>query len=191
VTIKELDSFQALAIKGYRIIEPENVVRRVTCGNRRNIRKTGIPSEFEPPGLRSGRDAELEHFKEAYMPAVYHRDRPIIRSASGELSLSMVVNRDVGASSLSVWVTCHEPGEVVPLHTHTVEEVLTFISGEGIATLGAETIPVCADMSLVVPPGTPHGYRNTGAEPLRLVITLADPDARLGKLVEANPAPSA
>jgi mannose-6-phosphate isomerase-like protein (cupin superfamily) len=133
----------------------------------------------------------LEHFKEAYMPAVYHRDRPIIRSASGELSLSMVVNRDVGASSLSVWVTCHEPGEVVPLHTHTVEEVLTFISGEGIATLGAETIPVCADMSLVVPPGTPHGYRNTGAEPLRLVITLADPDARLGKLVEANPAPSA
>lgn len=191
MTIKELDSFQALAIKGYRIIEPENVVRRVTCGNRRNIRNTGIPSEFEPPGLRSGRDAELEHFKEAYMPAVYHRDRPIIRSASGELSLSMVVNRDVGASSLSVWVTCHEPGEVVPLHTHTVEEVLTFISGEGIATLGAETIPVCADMSLVVPPGTPHGYRNTGAEPLRLVITLADPDARLGKLVEANPAPSA
>ena len=83
------------------------------------------------------------------------------------------------------------PGEIVPLHTHTVQEVLTFISGEGIATLGAETIPVCADMSLVVPPGTPHGYRNTGAEPLRLVITLADPDARLGKLVEANPAPSA
>jgi len=125
------------------------------------------------------------------MPVVYHRDRPVIRSASGELSLSMVVNRDVGASSLSVWVTCHEPGEVVPLHTHPVEEVLTFITGEGIATLGAETIPVCADMSLVVPPGTPHGYRNTGAEPLRLVITLAEPDARPGRHVEANPAPPA
>jgi len=125
------------------------------------------------------------------MPVVYHRDRPIIRSASGELSLSMVVNRDVGASALSVWVTCHEPGEVVPLHTHTVEEVLTFIAGEGIATLGTETIPVCADMSLVVPPGTPHGYRNTGVGPLRLVITLADPDARLGKLVEPEAVPSA
>ncbi|MFQ5545975.1 MAG: cupin domain-containing protein [Acidiferrobacterales bacterium] len=125
------------------------------------------------------------------MPAVYHRDRPIILSASGEPSLSMVVNREVGASSLSVWVACHAPGEVVPLHTHSVEEVLTFISGEGIATLGTETIPIGADMSLVVPPGTTHGYRNTGAGPLRLIVTLADPDAPMGKLVEATAAPSA
>ena len=125
------------------------------------------------------------------MPVVYHRDRPIILSASGEPSLSMVVNREVGASSLSIWVGFHAPGEVVPLHTHTVEEVLTFISGEGIATLGTETIPIYADMSLVVPPGTPHGYRNTGTGPLRLVATLADPDARLGKLVEAKTVPSA
>ena len=124
------------------------------------------------------------------MPVVHHRDRPIIRSASGEPSLSMVVNREVGSSSLSVWVACHAPGEVVPLHTHSVEEVLTFISGEGIATLGTETIPVCADMSLVVPPGTPHGYRNTGASPLRIVLTLADPDARLGKPVDAKAAPT-
>lgn len=128
--------------------------------------------------------------KEAYMPVIYHCDRPIIRSASGELSMSMVVNREVGASSLSVWVACHAPGEVVPLHTHTVEEVLTFISGEGIATLGTKTIPVCADVSLIVPPGTPHGYRNSGTDPLRLVLTLADPDARLGKLVDANTASS-
>jgi len=96
------------------------------------------------------------------MPVVYHRDRPVIRSASGELSLSMVVNREVGASTLSVWVANHMPGEVVPLHTHVVEEVLTFIAGEGIATVGGEVIPVGADMSIVVPPGTPHGYRNTG-----------------------------
>jgi mannose-6-phosphate isomerase-like protein (cupin superfamily) len=147
--------------------------------------------EFEPEVLLSLDGAAQRLRKEADMPVVYHRDRPIIRSASGELSLSMVVNRDVGASALSVWVTCHEPGEVVPLHTHTVEEVLTFIGGEGIATLGTETIPVCADMSLVVPPGTPHGYRNTGVGPLRLVITLADPDARLGKLVEPEAVPSA
>ena len=117
------------------------------------------------------------------MPVVYHRDRPIICSASGKPSMSMVVNREVGASSLSVWVTSHEPGEVVPLHVHTVEEVLTFVAGEGIATLGGETIPVGADMSIVVPPGTPHGYRNTGTEQLRIVITLADANAELGRLV--------
>jgi mannose-6-phosphate isomerase-like protein (cupin superfamily) len=115
------------------------------------------------------------------MLVVHHRDRPIIHSASGEPSLSMVVNREVGATSLSVWVTSHVPGELVPLHTHTVEEVLTVIGGEGIATVGSETVPIKSDMSIVVPPGTPHGYRNTGAGPLRLVITLADADARLGE----------
>ncbi len=125
------------------------------------------------------------------MPVVNHRDRPVIRSASGELSLSMVVNREVGASSLSVWMTRHTPGEVVPLHTHTVEEVLTFIAGEGVATVGAETIAVHADMSIVVPPGTPHGYRNTGTGPLRIVVTLADADAGLGKLVEPDAEASA
>ncbi len=117
------------------------------------------------------------------MLVVYHRDRPVIRSASGELSLSMVVNREVGASSLSVWVANHKPGELVPLHTHAVEEVLTVIAGEGIATVGDETIPISADMSIVVPPGTPHGYQNTGPGPLRLLAILADADARLGKPV--------
>lgn len=56
------------------------------------------------------------------MFVVHHRDRPKIRSLSGELSLCMVVNREVGASSLSVWVANHEPGEIVALHTHAVEE---------------------------------------------------------------------
>jgi mannose-6-phosphate isomerase-like protein (cupin superfamily) len=117
------------------------------------------------------------------MLVVYHRDRPVIRSGSGELSISMVVNREVGASSLSVWVANHGPGEIVPLHTHTVEEVLTFIAGEGIATVKGEDLPVSADMSIVVPPGTPHGYRNTGSGSLRLIATLADADVRLGKPV--------
>jgi hypothetical protein len=52
------------------------------------------------------------------MLVVNHRDRPVIHSASGHPSLSMVVNREVGARSMSVWTTFHEPGEVVPLHTH-------------------------------------------------------------------------
>jgi mannose-6-phosphate isomerase-like protein (cupin superfamily) len=118
------------------------------------------------------------------MLVVDHRNRPVIRAASGKQSLSMVVNREVGASSLSVWISCNTPGEIVPLHTHEVEEVLTFISGNGIATVGDETVAVHADMSIVVPPSVPHGYRNTGSGPLRVVAALADADASLGKLVE-------
>ena len=118
------------------------------------------------------------------MLVVHHRHRPVILSASGEPSLSMVVNSEVGANSLSVWVTNHLPGEVVPLHTHTVEEVLTVVAGEGVVTVGGESAPINKDMSIVVPPGTPHGYRNTGTGPLLLIITLADAHARLGKPVD-------
>ncbi len=64
---------------------------------------------------------------------------------------------------------------------------LSVIAGEGMATVGGETIPIGSDMSIVVPPCTPHGYRNTGAGPLRLVITLADADARLGEPVDTRP----
>ena len=118
------------------------------------------------------------------MPVVYHRDRPWILSASGHPSLSMVVNREVGTSALSVWLANHEPGEDVPLHLHDVEEVLTFIEGEAQATLGTDTFPVRAGMSIIVPSGTPHGYRNTGSGPLRIIASIADPDAQRGRLAE-------
>src|SRR5580704_14415069 len=72
---------------------------------------------------------------------VNSRDRPIIHSSSGHPSLSMVVNREVGARSMSVWVTFHEPGEVVPLHTHECEEIITIIAGEAIVTVAGESIP--------------------------------------------------
>jgi quercetin dioxygenase-like cupin family protein len=115
------------------------------------------------------------------MLVVDHRDRPTILSASGELSLSMVVNREVGASSLSIWMTCHKAGEVVPLHTHEVEEVLTVIAGEAMVTVGNDTDAAHADMSIIVPPRTPQGYRNTGIAPLCILAALADADAVLGK----------
>ena len=88
----------------------------------------------------------------------------------------MVVNREVGARSMSVWVTFHEPGEVVPLHTHECEEIITIIAGEAIVTVAGEFIPVHADMSIVIPPRTPHGYKNSSDGILRMIASLADPE---------------
>jgi quercetin dioxygenase-like cupin family protein len=98
----------------------------------------------------------------------------------------MVVNREVGARSMSVWSAFHEPGEVVPLHTHECEEIITVIAGEAIVTVAGESIPVRADTSIVIPPLTPHGYKNSGNGILRLMASLADPDAKLGKRVDPS-----
>jgi len=91
----------------------------------------------------------------------------------------MVVNREVGASSLSIWMTCHKAGEVVPLHTDEVVEVLTVIAGEALVTVG--TVAAHADMSIIVPPRTPHGYRNTGIASLRILAAFADAHDVIGK----------
>jgi quercetin dioxygenase-like cupin family protein len=118
------------------------------------------------------------------MLIVDHRDRPVILSGSGHPSLSMVVNREVGARSMSVWTTFHKPGEEVPLHVHDYEEIITIISGEAIVTVACESIPVRADMSIVIPPLTPHGYKNSGDGILRIIACFPDPDAVLGKRVD-------
>ena len=59
----------------------------------------------------------------------------------------MVVNHEVGARSMSVWTAFHQPGEVVPLHTHEYEEIITIIAGEAIITVAGKLVPVHADMS--------------------------------------------
>ena len=119
------------------------------------------------------------------MLVVNHRDRPIIHSASGHPSLSMVVNREVGAHSMSIWTTYHEPGEVVPLHTHEYEEIITTIAGEAIITVAGESAAVRADMSIIIPPRTPHGYKNAGDEILRMIVSFPVSDAVLGKRVSS------
>src|SRR5262245_61445138 len=108
---------------------------------------------------------------ELLMLVVDHRDRPVIHSASGLPSLSVVVNREVGARSMSVWTTFHKPGEVVPLHTHECEEIITVIAGEAIVTVAGESISVYADMSIIIPPRTPHGYKNSGSSILRMIVS--------------------
>ena len=75
------------------------------------------------------------------MLVVNHRDRPVMHSASGHPSLSMVVNHEVGARSMSIWTTYHEPREVVPLHTHEYEEIITVIAGEAVMTVAGESAP--------------------------------------------------
>ncbi len=41
-------------------------------------------------------------------------------------------------------------------------------------TVAGESIPVHADMSIVIPPHTPHGYKNSSDRILRMIVSLAD-----------------
>lgn len=65
------------------------------------------------------------------------------------------------------------PGLGVPLHGHEAEDEiflvtqgrLTLLSREGEATAGPGT-------TILLPRGEPHGFRNDGAEPVRMLVVV-------------------
>jgi len=56
-----------------------------------------------------------------------------------------------------------------PFHTHTYEEVIYVLGGEGIVHIDHSHFPIRAGSSIYLPPGTSHCLENASAETLRLL----------------------
>lgn len=69
----------------------------------------------------------------------------------------------------SIFVVQTPPGGGVDLHTHPYPETFVLLEGRGRWTAGDTVVDLEPDHVLVVPAGTPHGFRNTGDEPLLVV----------------------
>ncbi|HEY2556617.1 MAG TPA: cupin domain-containing protein [Diaminobutyricibacter sp.] len=79
-------------------------------------------------------------------------------------------------------------GDAVPLHRHTIDEVVFYLSGEVEVQLGRETHAVRAGDIMVIPAGVAHAQRNTGDSIAE--IRAVFPSARLDvEYLERNPAP--
>ena len=90
-------------------------------------------------------------------------------SPSGLPTQHLVSKRD-GAEALFVAQQWLQPGDRVLLHTHPVEEAITFLSGSGEATLGDETVPIGTGVSLYIPAGEVHGFHCTEGTLHALVV---------------------
>jgi mannose-6-phosphate isomerase-like protein (cupin superfamily) len=55
------------------------------------------------------------------------------------------------------------------------EETYYFLQGQGVMRIDGEEVLVAAGDAILVPPGVDHGFRNTGGEPLRLVLLFGKP----------------
>jgi mannose-6-phosphate isomerase-like protein (cupin superfamily) len=116
---------------------------------------------------------------------IVHADLPISRSPSG-LPIQHLVDSRAGSRSTYVGQQWLQPGERVLLHTHPVEEVLTFLSGEGEATLGSAIVPIGAGVSLYIPAEAEHGFHNTGNDVLHVIVIFPVPHFAETTLVETN-----
>ena len=72
-------------------------------------------------------------------------------------------------ADVSIFVTRTPPGKFVELHVHPYAETFVLLEGRGRWTSGDTVVELEPEAVIVVPPNTPHGFRNIGDVPLLVV----------------------
>ncbi len=116
---------------------------------------------------------------------VVHNEAAIVPSPSG-LPTRYLIDASIGSRDLFVAEQVLAPGDRVLLHTHPIEEVLVFLGGTGVATLGDEEVTVQTGMSLMLPAGEPHRFRNNGTVPLHVLVIFPGATFAATTLLEAG-----
>ena len=73
-----------------------------------------------------------------------------------------------GCAAATQFVGEIPPGRA-PFHTHTYDEVVLILAGEGVLHIGDEDRPLAPGSCLHLAPGTPHCLENTGQTTLRVL----------------------
>ncbi|HEV8220884.1 MAG TPA: cupin domain-containing protein [Streptosporangiaceae bacterium] len=73
-----------------------------------------------------------------------------------------------GCAAATQFVGEIPPGRA-PFHTHTYDEVVLILAGEGVLHIGGEDRPLAPGSCLHLAPGTPHCLENTGQTTLRVL----------------------
>jgi len=94
--------------------------------------------------------------------------------------------REHGADH-SIFVTRTPPGKWVDLHVHPYTETFVLLEGNGRWTRGDEVVELDPDQMIVVPPDTPHGFRNIGDVPL-LVVSVHEAETLTQTFLGEEPA---
>ena len=81
---------------------------------------------------------------------------------------------DVAGENLMVVSMEIEPGNYLPTHRDSKEELLVVLAGTVEAQVGNETVELTAGECALVPEMEPHGIRNVGEEPTRVLGFFPD-----------------
>jgi mannose-6-phosphate isomerase-like protein (cupin superfamily) len=95
----------------------------------------------------------------------------IIKTAHGSEIRPLVDRTTSGVTQCSLAEEMLPPGCAVTAHYHReIEEIYYVVSGSGLMTVGDETRKVNAGDAVYVPRCHRHTLRNTGSEPIRLIL---------------------
>jgi mannose-6-phosphate isomerase-like protein (cupin superfamily) len=79
-----------------------------------------------------------------------------------------LVNEDLGCPDVTQFIGLIPPGRA-PMHSHTYDEVVYVVDGEGVVHLGGETTPIAAGSCIHLSPLEEHCLENTGAGTMRVL----------------------
>ena len=122
--------------------------------------------------------------KTLFLPDVWQESDP----EHARLRVNFPINRAAGADGSAVVYFEIEPGNHLPTHTDSPEEVLYIVAGRAEARIGDETGIVEAGDLAVIPAMVPHGVRNIGDETLKVVgfFNAADVTSEFEEVLRPN-----
>ena len=81
----------------------------------------------------------------------------------------MADSTQIQSHGLSCGVLVLPPGESLPLHYHSPQEIYIIRRGEGLLLSSLNERKVCKDSFVYIPQNFEHGLKNTGKEDLELL----------------------
>jgi mannose-6-phosphate isomerase-like protein (cupin superfamily) len=98
---------------------------------------------------------------------VRYADQPAL-PASPDREFRYLVNQDAGCRDVTQFVGVIPPGRA-PLHSHTYDEVVYVVEGEGVLHLGGKDTPLTPGSCIHLPPYVMHCLENVGDVPMRVL----------------------
>jgi mannose-6-phosphate isomerase-like protein (cupin superfamily) len=145
--------------------------------------------ETDEPLLVISVTAPASRVGEPRRVTVRYADQPVL-PASPNREFRYLVNQDLGCMDVTQFVGVIPPGRS-PDHSHTYDEVVYILEGEGVYHIGDEDIPLAAGSCIHLPPYVRHCVENTGDADMKVLGLFhpsGDPASRAseGKVKEES-----
>jgi mannose-6-phosphate isomerase-like protein (cupin superfamily) len=89
-------------------------------------------------------------------------------TAKPDREFRYLVNKDLGCPDVTQFVGLIPPGRA-PMHSHSYDEVIYVVEGEGVLHLDGTETPIAAGTCIHLPPLEEHCLENTGAGTMRVL----------------------
>jgi mannose-6-phosphate isomerase-like protein (cupin superfamily) len=111
--------------------------------------------------------APQEQGSEARRRTVRYADQPVLE-AGADREFRYLVNQDLGCPDVTQFVGVIPPGRA-PTHSHSYDEIVYVIDGEGILHLGGQETVIGPGSAMHLPPLAEHCLENTGKGSMRVL----------------------